>query len=82
MCCAKGNVIFKTYRISRSFSESKIQRFILKILYQFQRGVISANFISYIIVYSYIISKRGVMLAIHNSSDLKSLANNAKLDPR
>ena len=60
------------YRISGNFCESKIKRLLLK----FKRDVILTNLVTYMI--KHIISKQDVLLAIHNFSDLKNLAFNAK----
>ena len=64
------------YRISRNYSESKMQHFyILKIEHQI---LARRNFNDFY----YIISKQDVFLAIlHNFSELKCLANNVKIDP-
>ena len=79
-----GNLIQKTTAnprnvvvISRNYSESKIQRVLLKInFYILARQYFSSHY-NYIV--KFIISKRGVFLALHNFSELKILADNAKI---
>ena len=52
----------------------------IKLRIKFYGNVILSTFDNHII--NYIISKWDVLLVIHNFSELRSLANNAKLDPR
>ena len=68
------NITFQ-YRIN--FSESKIYRFSKKLRNKFMREVILAILEKYII--EHIISKQDVLLAIHNFSEMKSLAINAQI---
>ena len=66
------------YCVSRNFSKSKILHFIPKIEHQ----ILACCDFSYIldnVIINFIMIKWGVLFAIHNFSDLKSLANNAKI---
>ena len=69
------------YSISRKFREKKIVCFILKIECQILRRGYFSNFLKNNIV-NYTMSKWGVLLAIHYFRDMKSLANNTKIEPR
>ena len=67
----------RLFRLSRNFSERKFCRFKQKIEYKI---LVRRNFSGFCkLIIKHIISKRGILLAILNFSELESLANNAKI---
>ena len=69
-------IIRYEYSMSRNFSESKILRFNLNIEYQILE---LCYFLRFFKIIKYLMAKQNVSLVIHDFSDLKRFANNAKI---